>query len=181
MYAKNKQTVFSLSETLLGKGWYNLTRVAPNLYFPVDYESTTNVFTLLKQKIQALSADQRSTATVHIHLCLQAIVYENMDIPMSDSSVEAYSDMEATLRRVYIDHIKEIIALVPRPPIVMINHDKRFFACVRGTLRRREGAAVVHGSSFWCKLVSSLHGAEYGTHVISTETVSISDPHHHHL
>ena len=123
-----------------------------------------------------------------------------MAIPMSDSSVDAYSGMEETLRlrRVYIDNIKEIIALVPRPPVVMINHDKRFFACAHGTLRRREGfpgyaracsfvamelrlwgCVVVHGSSFWCKSVSSLHGAEYGTHVISTETVSSSDPHHH--
>ena len=69
--------------------------MAPNLYFPVDYESTINVLRLLKQKIQALTENRRSTATVHIHLCLQAIVYENMAIPMSDSSVDAYDDMEA--------------------------------------------------------------------------------------
>ncbi|OLP76571.1 hypothetical protein AK812_SmicGene43475 [Symbiodinium microadriaticum] len=77
------------------QGWYNSIKVAPNLYFPVDYESTINVLRLLKQKIQALTENRRSTATVHIHLCLQAIVYENMAIPMSDSSVDAYDDMEA--------------------------------------------------------------------------------------
>ena len=162
--------------------------------------STISVFRLLKQKIQALTEDQRSTTAVHIHLCLQAIVYENMVIPMSDDSMDAFSDMEETLRRVYIDNVKEIIALVPRPPIVMINHDKRFYACAHGALRRREnfhgyararsfvamelrlwGCVVVHGSSFWCKMVSSLHGADYETHVISTETVSNNDPHHHHF
>ena len=164
----------------------------------MDYESTIGVFKLLKQKIEALSEDQRST--VHIHLCLQAIVFEDMTIPMSEESMDAFSDMEETLRRVYIDNIKEIIALVPRPPIVMINHDKRFYACAHGTLRRREnfhgyaracsivamelrlwGCVVVHGSSFWCKLVSSLRQAEYGTHVISTEPVANNDPHHHHF
>ena len=122
-----------------------------------------------------------------------------MAIPMSESSVDVYNDMEATLRRVYIDSITEIIALVPRPPVVMINHDKRFVACAHGTMRRREdfpgyvkacsfvamelrlrGSVVVHGSSLWCKMVSSLHGAEYGTHVISTEKVFNTEPHHRH-
>ncbi|OLP88351.1 hypothetical protein AK812_SmicGene30348 [Symbiodinium microadriaticum] len=78
----------------------------------------------MKQKIAALSENQRATTTVHIHLCIQAIVYENMIIPMSEESVDAFSDMEETLKRVYIDNIKEVIALVPTPPIVMINRDE---------------------------------------------------------
>ena len=113
--------------------------------------------------------------------------------------MDALGDMEETLKRVYIDNIKEVIALVPRPPIVMINHDARFYACAHPKLRQREGfqgyaracsfvamelrlrgCVVVHGSSFWCKLVSSLHQAEYGTHVISTDQVATNDLHHHH-
>ena len=57
---------------------------------------------------------------------------------MSEESVDAFSDMEETLKRVYIDNIKEVIALVPTPPIVMINRDERFYACAHGRLRRRE-------------------------------------------
>ena len=134
----------------------------------------------------AMNEDQRATSTIHIHLCLQAVVYENMIIPGSTESMVALGNME-TLKRVYIDNIKEVIALVPRPPIVMINHDPRFYACAHSTLRRRSegfqgyahacslvatelqlrGCVVVHGSSFWCKLVSSLTQAEYGTHIVS--------------
>ena len=89
--------MFSLSEALHGKGWYNLTKLAPGSHRPVDYESTIGVFKLLKQKIEALSEDQRSTTTVHIRLCLEAIVFENMNIPTSEESMDAFSDMETCL------------------------------------------------------------------------------------
>ena len=152
----------------------------------------------------AMNEDQRATSTamstVHIHLCLQAVVYENMVIPGSTESMVALGNIEETLKRVYFDNIKEVIALVPRPPIVMINHGPRFYACAHSTLRRRSegfqgyahacsfvatelqlrGCVVVHGSSFWCKLVSSLTQAEYGTHVVNTDQVAPNDPHHHH-
>ena len=62
-----------------------------------------------------------------------------MIIPGSVESVDASGDMEETLKRVYVDNIKEVIALVPRPPIVMINHDDRFYACAHPKQRQREG------------------------------------------
>ena len=200
MYAHNKKTTFSLSEAFLHKGWRHLTKLSPEMYTPVNFENTIKVFSLLKQKVMAMNEDQRATTTIHLHLCLQAVVYENLIIPGSTESVAALGKLEETLNRVYVDNLKEVIALVPRPPIVMINHDPRFYACAHSTLRRRaggfqgyahacsyvatelqlRGCVVVHGSSFWCKLVSSLSQADYGTHVISADQVAPNDPHHHH-
>ena len=138
MYASNKQTIFPLSSALLDKGWNSLTRIAPTKFKPVDFAKSERVLEILKEKIQALPEDLRSTTTVHIHLCLEAVVFENLAIMLHESSVDARSNMESTLKRVYVQHIAEILKLVPRPPIVMINHDKRFFACAHKTLRRRE-------------------------------------------
>ena len=137
MYAHNKKTTFTLSEAFHNKGWRHLTKLSPELRTPVNLENTIKVFSLLKQKVMAMNEDQRSTSTVHIHLCLQAVVYEGVIIPGSTESMVALGNMEETLKRVYIDNIKEVIALVPRPPIVMINHDPRFYACAHSTLRRR--------------------------------------------
>ncbi|OLP81956.1 hypothetical protein AK812_SmicGene37451 [Symbiodinium microadriaticum] len=39
---------------------------------------------------------------------------------------------------VYVQHIAAALKLVPRPPIVMINHDKRFVASAHKILRQRE-------------------------------------------
>lgn len=47
--------------------------------------------------------------------------------------------METVLQEVYvIKHIDAILKLVPRPPIVMINHDLRFLAFARKMLRTHE-------------------------------------------
>ena len=200
IYANNKKATFSLSETFHVKGWRHLTIVSPEPHHEIKFDNTIKVLNLLKQKVLALSEDQRATTTIHIHLCLQAVVYENLIIPGSTESVAALGNMEETLKHVYVDTIKEVIPLVSRPPIVMINHDPRFYACAHQTLRKREGfqgyahacsyvatelqlrgCVVVHGSSFWCKLVSSLTQAHYGTHVLSTDQVAANDPHHHHL
>ena len=165
IYANNKKATFSLSEAFHLKGWRHLTILSPEAHHEVKFDNTIRVLNLLKQKVTALNEDQRSTTTIHIHLCLQAVVYENLNIPASTDSVAALGNMEQTLKRVYIDNIKEVIALVSRPPIVMINHDP-FYACAHSTLRRRSegfqgyahacsyvatelqlrGCVVVHGS-----------------------------------
>ena len=197
MYAYNKQVTFPLTNALLDKGWSALVRIAPTVNEPMDFQKSERV--ILKERIQALPEDQRVTATVHIHLCLQAIVFESLAIPLHESSMDARSDVESTLKQVYIQNIVEILKLVPRPPIVMINHDRRFYACAHRTLRQREdfpgydaacayitmelrlrGCVVVHGSSFWCKMVSSLRDGEYGAHVLSTDKISGTEPHPHH-
>ena len=186
MYAESKQSIFPLSNALFDKGWHDLIRVAPTLNEPVDFQKSEKVLTILTERLQNLPEDQQATSKVHIHLCLQAVVFEHLAILLHESSVDAGSDMEATVQRVYIENIAEILKLVPRPPIVMIDHDKRFYASAHRTLRQREefpgydaacayitmelrlrGYVVVHGSSFWCKMVSSLRDGEYGTHVIS--------------
>ena len=113
MYAHNKKTTFSLSEAFLHKGWRHLTKLSPEMHTPVNFENTIKVFSLLKQKVRAMNEDLRATTTIHLHLCLQAVVYENLIIPGSTESVAALGNMEETLERVYIDHIKEVIALVP--------------------------------------------------------------------
>ncbi|OLQ05655.1 hypothetical protein AK812_SmicGene11166 [Symbiodinium microadriaticum] len=199
IYANNKKATFSLSEAFHHKGWRHLTILSPEPHHEIKFDNTIKVLNLLKQKVLALSEDHRATTTIHIHLCLQAVVYENLNIPGSTESVAALGNMEETLKRVYVDNIKEVIALIPRPPIVMINHDPRFYACAHQTLKRRSegfqgyahacsyvatelqlrGCVVVHGSSFWCKMVSSLMQAHHGTHVLSTDQVGPNDPHHH--
>ena len=201
IYANNKKATFPLSEAFHLKGWRHLTILSPEAFCEVKFANTIQVLNLLKQKVAALSEDQRATTTIHIHLSLQAVVYENLNIPGSKESAAALGNMEETLKSVYVDAIKEVIALVPRPPIVMINHDPRFYACAHPTLRRRSegfqgyahacsyvatelqlrGCVVVHGSSFWCKMVSSLTQAHCGTHVLSTDQVAPGDPHHHHF
>ncbi|CAE7705382.1 unnamed protein product [Symbiodinium sp. KB8] len=127
IYANNKKATFSLSEAFHLKGWRHLTILSPEAHHEVKFDNTIRVLNLLKQKVTALNEDQRSTTTIHIHLCLQAVVYENLNIPASTDSVAALGNMEQTLKRVYIDNIKEVIALVSRPPIVMINHDPRMW------------------------------------------------------
>ena len=116
------------------KGWGNLA----TKFEPVDFAKSERVLEVLKEKIQALSEEQRSTVTVHIHLCLQAVVCENLAVPLHESSMDARSNLESILKRVYVQHIAAILKLVPRPPIVMINHDKCFFAYAHKTLRQRE-------------------------------------------
>ena len=138
MYASNKQTTFPLSGVPRDRGWSEILRVVPPKFEPVDFAKSDRVLEVPKDKIQALSEEQWSTITMHIHLCLQAVVYENLAVPLHESSMDVRSNMESILKRVYVQHIAAILKLVPRPPIVMINHDKRFFACAHKTLRQRE-------------------------------------------
>lgn len=137
--------------------------------------------------------------TVHIHLCLQAVVFENLAVPLHESSVAARNSMELTLKSVCLKRFEVILSLVSRPPIVMINHDRRFIAHAHRTLSNRQvfigcdaigaylalelrmhGCIVVHGSSFWCKLTSSLRDSQTGSHILSTDKVSVNEPHQHH-
>ena len=118
----------------------------------------------------------------HIHLSLQAVVLEDMSFPLHDTSVSAREEAEEILRAAYIAAIVEVMKLISRAPIVSINHDLRFIQnasqllCHRGVLNGLEaiggylalelripGCVVVQGSSFWCKLVSSLTDNESGT------------------
>ncbi|CAE7337702.1 unnamed protein product, partial [Symbiodinium sp. KB8] len=91
-----------------------------------------------RQRENALRATKEMRRSLAIGGSADAVVFENLAIMLHESSVDARSNMESTLKRVYVQHIAEILKLVPRPPIVMINHDKRFFACAHKTLRRRE-------------------------------------------
>ena len=90
MYAHNKKTTFSLSEAFHNKGWRHLTKLSPEMHTPVNFENTIKVLSLLKQKVMAMNEDQRTTTTIHIHLCLQAVVYENLIIPGSTESVATW-------------------------------------------------------------------------------------------
>ena len=39
---------------------------------------------------------------------------------------------------------------------------------------------MLHGSSFWCKMISSLRQSETGTHVLSSDKIVDTEPHLHH-
>ena len=118
----------------------------------------------LRENIEGMTEDQRSTITVHINLCLQAVVLENLAVPLHESSIDARSNMEGVLRDVYVKHIAAILKLAPRPPIVMINHDRRFLAlcfllwaigsnhgrsCPNEVLRSRAGSFMLEVNDRW--------------------------------
>ena len=110
-------------------------------------------------------------ASVHVHLCL---------------------------KDTYLKYFDTILDMVPRPPVVMINHDRRFLAASHKVLDRRQdfagydavgaclalqlrlrGCIVVRGSSFWCKLMSSLKESHSGSHAFSTEKITEHEPQKH--
>ncbi|CAE7215039.1 unnamed protein product [Symbiodinium sp. CCMP2456] len=138
LYAKNGQTPSPFPNELLNKGWSQLIRCAPAVNTAVDFAETQRVFQELINNLAQMLQEQRSMATIHVHLCLQAIVLENLAVPLHESSAQARDSMEALLKDVYRKYFDLIIDMVSRPPIVMINHDKHFFAAAHKTLERRQ-------------------------------------------
>ena len=87
MYAVNRSTTSPLSGALQDKGWSKIIRTVPPKFEPVDFAKSERVLESLKEQIQALSEEQRCTITVHIHLGLQAVVLENLAVPLHESSM----------------------------------------------------------------------------------------------
>ena len=123
--AKNKKAVFSMWDELSIKGWTSLTKIAPPTDVAVDFNVTRTTLIELKDTIANMTQEARSTLTVHVHLSLQAVVLESMSFPLQESSASAREAAESILRDVYVMPLIEILKLIPRPPIVSINHDLR--------------------------------------------------------
>lgn len=118
----------------MNKGWSQLARFAPAVS-TVVYSEMQRVFEELIRNIARMPQEQRSMVTIHVHLCLQAIVHENLAVPLHKSSEQ--DSMEEVLKDPYIKYFDIILDMVPRPPIVMINHDRRFLAASHKILDRR--------------------------------------------
>ncbi|CAE7612094.1 unnamed protein product [Symbiodinium sp. CCMP2456] len=199
LYAKNGATHFPLQNEMMSKGWGQFVRSSPTISTVVNFSETQKVFNNLIDNLERMPQEQRSMVTIHIHLCLQAIVHENLAVPLHESSLQAQENMERILKDVYIKHFDKILSLVPRPPIVMINHDRRFLAASHKVLDQRQnfagygavgaylslqlrfrGCIVVHGSSFWCKIMSSLRESQSGSHLFSVDKFTEHEPQRHH-
>ncbi|CAE7480865.1 unnamed protein product [Symbiodinium sp. CCMP2456] len=198
LYAKNGATHFPLQNEMMSKGWGQFVRFSPTISTVVNFSETQKVFSNLIDNLEKMPQEQRSMVTIHIHLCLQAIVHENLAVPLHESSLQAQENMERILKDVYIKHFDKILSLVPRPPIVMINHDRRFLAASHRVLDQRQnfagydavgaylslqlrfrGCIVVHGSSFWCKIMSSLKESQSGSHLFSVDKITEHEPQRH--
>ena len=97
-------------------------------------------------------------ATVHVHLCLQAIIHENLAVPLHDSSTQARDNMEEILKDVYLKYFDIILTKVSRPPTVMINHDRRFLAAAHKVLNQRQEFAGYDAVGAYLTLQLRLRG-----------------------
>ncbi|CAE7949678.1 unnamed protein product [Symbiodinium sp. KB8] len=199
LYAKNGATHFPLQNELMNKGWSQFVKFSPTISTVVNFAETQRVFGSLIDSLERTSQEQKSTVTIHIHLCLQAVIHENLAVPLHESSHQARESMEEILKDTYIKYFDKILNMVPRPPVVMINHDRRFLAASHRVLEQRQdvagydavgayltlqlrlrGCIVVHGSSFWCKILRSLKESQSGSHVFSADKITEHEPQKHH-
>ena len=183
--AKSSRSHTDLNYSLVEKGWSDLSRVAP-IYSPNDpnqYGCAHVKATLesVASAIQSMTPEQRGMVTVHVRLSLQAVMLDNLRWPMNDAGEGATirADSQSKLVETYVKPILDIARLTSRAPIININHDHRFLsagnhrlragagtftgflgigACLALELRSR-GCLVVHGSTFWSKMVSHMRGS----------------------
>ena len=149
----NTRRITTLAESLRVKGWSEINFATPEPSQHYGMATTEHAMRRMLDDVENMSEDIRAQLTVHVHLCLQAVIEDDMQWSFVEDGTGTTIRMQirSRLASAIVDPIIDVAKKIARPPIININHDTRFIGAGKPELARRaENFAGFHWGATSC-------------------------------